>query len=136
MKILLLYASDYWLRPFEKNLPEAPNASDELQTQNAVVALIHAEEKDQTDAGSVVTKAIKNIKWLARKFDTNQIVLHSFAHLSGSKAEPIFAEQLLQQMAERLRQVGFSVATTPFGYFNEFRVHVDGPSLAKVFVEF
>ncbi len=135
MKLLLLYAPDYWLRPYEKNLPEAADASGEIQIQNAVVALIHAEEKDQADAAGVVTKAIKNIKWLARKFETNQAVLHSFAHLSGSKAEPIFAEQLLQQMAERLRSVGFTVATTPFGYFNEFRVHVAGLSLAKVFVE-
>ena len=73
--------------------------------------------------------------WLARKFETTQVVLHSFAYLSGSKAEPVFAEQLLQQIAERLRSVGFTVATTPFGYFNEFRVHVAGPSLAKAFVE-
>jgi D-Tyr-tRNAtyr deacylase len=135
MKLLLLYAPDYWLHPFEKNLPDAPEASGEIQIQNAVVALIHAEKKDQTDSAGVVTKAIKNIKWLARKFETNQAVLHSFAHLSSSKAEPIFAEQLLQQMAERLRSVGFTVATAPFGYFNEFRVHVAGPSLAKVFVE-
>jgi hypothetical protein len=135
MKILLLYTSDYWLKPYEKNLPEAPDASGEIQIQNAVVALIHAEEKDQADSGNVVTKAIKNIKWLARKFGTTQIVLHSFAHLSSSKAEPVFAEQLLQQTAERLRSVGFTVTTTPFGYFNEFRVQVAGPSLAKVFVE-
>jgi hypothetical protein len=137
MKLLLLYAPDYWLRPFEKNLPEAPDAAGELQLQNVIVVLIHVEEKDQapTSRGSAVTKAVKNIKWLARKFDTMQVLLHSFAHLSSSKAEPFFAEQLLQQMAERLRGVGFSVATTPFGYFNEFRVHVAGPSLAKVFVE-
>lgn len=135
MKLLLLYAPDYWMRPFEKNLPETPDASGELKRENVIVALIHAEERDQTDAGSVVTKAIKNIKWLARKFDTMQVVLHSFAHLSSSKADSVFAEQLLQQMAERLRSAGFTVATTPFGYFNEFRVHVAGPSLAKVFVE-
>lgn len=135
MKLLLLYAPDYWLRPYEKNLPEAPDAAGEIQTQNAVVALIHAEAKDQTESGSVVTKAVKNIKWLARKFEVTQVVLHSFAHLSSSKAEPLAAEQLLQQMAERLRRVGFTVSTTPFGYFNEFRVHVAGPSLAKVYVE-
>lgn len=135
MKLLLLYAPDYWMRPFEKSLPETPDASGELKMENAIVALVHAEEKDQIDASSVVTKAIKNIKWLARKFDTMQVVLHSFAHLSTSKADPVFTEQLLQQMAERLRGVGFTVATTPFGYFNEFRVHVAGPSLAKVFVE-
>ncbi|MCG3118651.1 MAG: hypothetical protein ALAOOOJD_00891 [bacterium] len=134
MKLLLLFAPNYWLRPFEKNLPEAPAATSEIQAQNAVVALIHAEVKDQTVDG-VVTKAVKNIKWLARKFETTQIVLHSFAHLSSSKAEPVIAEQLVQQMAERLRSVGYTVATTPFGYFNEFRLHVAGPSLAKVFVE-
>jgi len=77
----------------------------------------------------------KNLTWLARKFATNQIVLHSFAHLPSSKAKPISAEQILQQMAERLRSVGFTVTTTSFGYFNEFRVHVAEPSLAKVFVE-
>lgn len=135
MKLLLLYAPDYWLRPFEKNLTEVPDVVNEIQTQNAVVALIHAEEKDQADSGNVVTKAVKNIKWLARKFETTQVVLHSFAHLSSSKATPLATEQLLQQMAERLRSVGFTVSTTPFGYFNEFRIHVAGPSLAKVFVE-
>lgn len=135
MKLLLLYAPDYWLRPFEKNLAEAPEVVAEIQTQNAVVALVHAEEKDQIDSNSIVTKAVKNIKWLARKFETSQVVLHSFAHLSGSKAEPFAAEQLLQQMAERLRNVNFNVFITPFGYFNEFRIHVAGPSLAKIFVE-
>jgi hypothetical protein len=38
-------------------------------------------------------------------------------------------------MQARLAASGYSVQVSPFGYFNEFRLHVAGPSLAKVFVE-
>ena len=37
---------------------------------------------------------------------------------------------------ERLARTGFLVMATPFGYFNEFTIHVAGDSLAKVFKEF
>ena len=63
-------------------------------------------------------------------------MLHSFNHLGQSKAPAEFAQGLLNDVVSRLEQSGFSVMVTPFGYFNEFRMHVDGASLAKVFKEF
>jgi hypothetical protein len=35
----------------------------------------------------------------------------------------------------RLAGSGFEVAATPFGYLNEWRMHVLGDSLAKVYKE-
>lgn len=102
---------------------------------DAVVAFVHAEAGDPARQTKVVTKALKNIKWLAGKFDTRRVVLHSFAHLGPDKAPPELAQEFLQRMQERLTSAGYEVAVTPFGYFNEFRMHVAGPSLAKVFVE-
>jgi len=58
---------------------------------------------------------------------------HSFAY---SKADPEFSQALLEEVAERLTKNGFEVMMTPFGYFNEFAIHVAGDSLAKVFKEF
>ena len=63
-------------------------------------------------------------------------MLHSFNHLSLSKSSPEFAEALLNEVVERLQRTGFTVMTTPFGYFNEFKMHVAGDFLAKVFKEF
>ena len=63
------------------------------------------------------------------------IVLHSFAHLAATRAEPPIAEAILTAMQARLAAAGYDVQVSPFGYFNEFRLHVAGPSLAKVFVE-
>jgi hypothetical protein len=136
MKLLLLYAHDYWLRPFEKSVPEAADRQDELAAQAAVLALVHVEAHDPPEHAKLVTKAIKQVKWLAGKFGTKQVVLHSFAHLAATRAEPAAADALLGDMQTRLAAAGYAVQMTPFGYFNEFRVHVAGPSLAKVFVEF
>jgi len=135
MKLLMLFAHDYWLRPYEKNLPDAPDCSEDVAAQECVVALIHAEPRDLEARGKTITKAIKQLKWLARKSDTTRIVLHSFAHLAPASAPPAEAQSLLDDMCQRLVDTGFTVRTSPFGYFNEFRLHVAGPSLAKVFVD-
>jgi hypothetical protein len=135
MKLLLFYAHDFWLKPFAKNLPEAPDATDELAARAAVLALVHAEPGDEERRDKVVTKAIKNIKWVAGKFASKRAVLHFFAHLAAQSAPPELARQLVEAMAERLRSAGYEVRVTPFGYFNEFRVHVAGESMGKVFVE-
>lgn len=135
MKLLLLYTHEYWLRPYERSVPTATERADELTAEGAVVALVHVESQDPDSASKLVTKAIKQIKWLAGKFATQSIVLHSFAHLAVTRAEPAAAEALLGAMQARLEGAGYNVQVTPFGYFNEFRMHVAGPSLAKVFVD-
>jgi hypothetical protein len=135
MKLLLLYTHDYWLQPYLKNLDDAADAAGPVAVQGAVVALVHVEPADIAESDKRVTKAIKQLKWLAGKFETRRVVLHSFAHLAAERAEPLAAQQLLEQMAARLRSVDYTVQTSPFGYFNEFKLHVAGPSLAKVFVE-
>ena len=69
---------------------------------------------------------------LSQQFSTKNIVLHSFNHLGISKAPPEFSKEVVDEVIERLERTGFMVMTTPFGYFNEFKMHVAGDSLAKV----
>lgn len=74
----------------------------------------------------------KKNKWLARKFSAQTVVLHSFNHLSTSKADPEFAEKMRAEIRRRLEAVDFEVGETPLGYLNEWSIHVAGDSLAKV----
>lgn len=135
MKMLMLHAHDYWLRPYERNLENAEEDAAIISCRNAVVALIHVEAADEESPLAIAMKAIKNIKWLARKVGSDVVVLHSFAHLATTRSDPEIAREVIQKMAERLAAVGFTVQITPFGYFNEFKIHVAGSSLAKVFVD-
>jgi hypothetical protein len=42
---------------------------------------------------------------------------------------------MVQDARQRLETSGYSVTVTPFGYLNEWKLHVAGESLAKVFKE-
>ena len=136
MKLLLFYAHKWWFKTASKSLPSAPDIDIEDAIENAVVVFFHAEKEDETKGKGVLEKFIKNIKWLAGKFQTRNVVIHSFNHLSSSKATPEFSEQIIIQATEKLRNGGYTVLCTPFGYFNQFSMHVGGESLAKVFKEF
>ncbi len=135
MKLLMFYAPSFWHRPFAKSLDQAPQAPKGGQAEKAVVVFYHAEAEDQGRETKVLGKMLKNIKWLAGKFATKRVVLHSFGHLSASKAPPELAQELANQTAQRLTASGYEVSATPFGYLNEWRMHVAGESLAKVFKE-
>jgi hypothetical protein len=76
VKLLLLFAHDYWLKPFQKTLPDVPDVDSAVESQNAVVALVHVEPDDPERRGKLVTKANKHIKWVAGKFETRNVVLH------------------------------------------------------------
>ena len=62
-------------------------------------------------------------------------MLHSFTHLGGETAQATVAESLIDTTAQRLRDTGYQVWTTPFGYFCEWDLSVYGESLAKVWKE-
>ena len=123
MKLLLFYAPSFWFKTYQKVLEQVPDQNLEADCQDAVVVFYHVEAGDLERRGKVLTKFIKNIKWLAGKFDSKSVVLHSFNHLSGRKAPADFAEGLVQDARQRLATSGYSVTVTPFGYLNEYIVH-------------
>lgn len=136
MKLLLFYAHRWWFKTASKSLTQVPDVEMEDSLEQSVVAFFHAEREDEEKDKGLLEKFVKNIKWLAGKFETKNVVIHPFNHLSSSKSSPEFAEQLITQATERLQNAGYKVLCTPFGYFNEFSIHVGGESLAKVFKEF
>ena len=125
----MFHVESFWYRP---------NESIEIKTEigESVLVWIHSEESDETNKPSVIRKMVKNIRWLSKKAECVSVVLHSFAHLDDSKADPDFADSLIEEVAMKLRNRDYDVHIVPFGYFYEFNLHVKGPSLAKVFKRF
>jgi hypothetical protein len=136
MKLLLFYAHSFSYETAAKSLSTVPDLKRKENIKDAVVIFFHVEAEDMEKKTKVIQKFVKNAKWLCGKFLTRNVVLHSFNHLSGSKAGPDFSKDLLEETVERLERTDYEVTVTPFGYFNEFNIHVAGDSLAKVFKEF
>lgn len=136
MKLLMIYANKFGYKPQIKTLENFEEKTEEKQFENSVVAFIHAEKEDEENLKPVETKLIKNLKWIAKKNNTNKVILHSFAHLSDSKAEPEFTKSLFDFAEQKLVNAGYEVEQTPFGYFLDLHVDAPGYSLARVFKQF
>lgn len=136
MRLILFYAHSFYFKTASKGLPDVPDIDRQERVKDAVCVFFHVEAEDEEKRKGVVEKFTKNAKWLCKKFQTKNVVLHSFNHLSLSKGAPEFAQGVLEDVTERLTRTGYLVTQTPFGYFNEFDIHVAGDSLAKVYKEF
>lgn len=133
MKALFIYCNEFGYTPTIKTLDSAPEQSEPASFSHVQVAFIQAEQEDESRESDVVTKLLKNIKWICGKNEVKSVILHSFAHLSESKANPGFTMGVFNAVEERLKNAGYEVAQTPFGYFLDLTVNAPGFSLARVF---
>ncbi len=133
MKVLVIYASEFGYHPAEKNLDSAEEVNEGAVFNDSVIAFIQVEEVDETyDVKSREKKLVNHLKWAARKNNCDRIVLHSFAHLSESKASIEFTKAVFDQAEIRLQNGGFTTAQTPFGYFLDLDIKAPGFSLARI----
>ncbi len=137
MKLLMIYAKRFAYTPTIKTLDEVEEMTEAKSFENCLVGFIQAEAEDEEKPVLKVEKnLVKNLKWGARKNETNKIILHSFAHLSGSKASPEFTKEVFDLAEQRLKNVEFETAQTPFGYFLDLQVEAPGYSQARIFRSF
>ena len=134
MRVLFWYCDKFAWNPAIKTLDDAPDAAADVH-EKAVVAFIHVELED-VDRNSAETKLVKNAKWLARKWETSIIILHSFTHLGEENAEPEQAKALLDRAQQRLETAGYKAVQTPYGYFNDLTIQAQGHPLARIYKAF
>lgn len=133
MKVLVIYVDEFGYSPSQKNLDTAEEVTEGAIYTNSILAFIHVEKVDEGyDIKSREKKLVNHLKWTARKNDCKQIILHSFAHLSDSKASVEFTKQLFDQAEKRLQNGGYKTAQTPFGYFLDLNLKAPGHSLARI----
>ena len=140
MRLLCFQAHNFGWRSFKRSLDEvggAPLASQDVAAMLAecVVVFAHAEACDEAAAARkrAFQQTLKHIKWLCNKRALTNVVLHSFTHLGAESADPAFARDFLDELAERLQRTGYDVRCTPFGHLCEWTLDVYGESLAKVY---
>jgi len=135
VKLLMVYADKFAYKTSVKNLESASDIDEEKVVEGVLVGFIHVELKDEDNLSAIETKLIKNLKWAARKNETNTVVLHSFAHLAESKADPEVTKRLLNNAESRLRNAGYVTYQTPFGYFLDLDIKAPGHSFTRLFKE-
>ncbi len=133
MKLLTFQARHFSWSPHTKVQEDAEASAVPGAVEDAVVAWLHVEARDEGDRSRAFKHTLKHIKWIANKRGLRTVVLHFFAHLGGDNSDPQFAKAFIEALRERLEATGYTVDVTPYGYFCSWTLDVYGDSLAKVF---
>ncbi len=137
MRLLMFDAAYIRYRPTKKGWEQGDEVEiKDYEFKDVVLCFIHAEPQDEENKTKTVNKLLKNIKWLCGKLDKKRVLLHSFAHLGVEKAKPEFGREVLNEVEERLRNVGYEVFQTPFGWFLDFESKWIGHPLGRIYKEF
>jgi len=133
MKVLVIYVDRFSYSPRIKNLENAEEITEGAEFTDSILAFIQVEEADEEkDVASREKKLVNHLKWTARKNNCKSVILHSFAHLSESKASTEFTKELFDLAEKRLQNANFTTAQTPFGYFLDLDIKAPGFSLARI----
>lgn len=133
MKVLVMYVDKFEYQPQIKNLDSAEEITEGANFSDSILAFIQVEESDEEkDVKSREKKLVNHLKWTARKNNCKKVILHSFAHLSESKASVEFTKELFDLAEQRLQNADFETAQTPFGYFLDLNIKAPGYSLARI----
>ncbi|WP_347840615.1 threonyl-tRNA synthetase editing domain-containing protein [uncultured Draconibacterium sp.] len=133
MKVLVMYVDEFSYQPAQKNLDAVEDITKGAAYSDSILAFIQVEASDEEkDVKSREKKLVNHLKWTARKNNCKRVILHSFAHLSESKASVEFTKELFDLAEKRLKNAEFETAQTPFGYFLDLNIKAPGFSLARI----
>jgi hypothetical protein len=133
MKVLVIYCNTFSYHPALKTLPDTEEVYTGESYSDCIVAFIQVEAEDEAqEISGREKKLVNHLKWTARKNNCQTIVLHSFAHLSDSKAAVDYTRLLFDLAEKRLKNGGYSTGQTPFGYFLDLKIDAPGFSLARI----
>ncbi|TFG06631.1 hypothetical protein EU522_01435, partial [Candidatus Thorarchaeota archaeon] len=82
MKMLMFHVSHFWYIAEEDQSAESAKHT----LGESILVWIQAERHDSDDRAGILRKMVKNIRWLCSKVNMDSVILHSFAHLSDSRA--------------------------------------------------
>lgn len=99
--------------------------------ENALVIFSSAEKGDTAE---IATAGAKDIRKIARKNNTQKIVINPFAHLSGNLAGPEDAIRIIDDMAQKIQsQNEFEVSRLHFGWYKQFDINISGKENSQIF---
>ncbi len=137
MRLLMFDAEFVKYAPTKKGWEEGDEVEiREYEFKDVVLCFIHTEPEDEEDKSKKITKLLKNIKWLCGKLNKKRVLLHSFAHLGEKKAHPELGREILNRVEERLKNAGYEVFQTPYGWFLDFESRWIGHPLGRIYKEF
>jgi threonyl-tRNA synthetase len=114
-------------------LADLAPGEDGAQLEEALVAFMSVEERDEAGPHDVAEQAASRIRATAEKVGAGRVMVYPYAHLSSELAKPRIATEVIDAVTELLRaNPGLQVHRAPFGYYKAFDISCKGHPLSEL----
>lgn len=133
MKLLLVHVDNFEYRVTSKAIDMAESISEQMRQGSFKELLVVFTAVENGDSASQIIKtAVSDVRDVADKIGVKSILIYPYAHLSNNLADPREALTVLKLLEELLREEGFTVYRSPFGWYKSFSLSCKGHPLAEL----
>lgn len=134
MRFLAVHVDHFKSTITEKGRSKLIESYDDPATEvsEALILLTSVEKTDEAAPEVVADRAAAEVAQLAANLKVSTLVVHSFAHLFAELSRPEVAVEVMKALETRLRERGYNVIRTPFGWFNTLEIKAKGHPLSRV----
>ncbi|MCK4758218.1 MAG: threonine--tRNA ligase, partial [Thermoplasmata archaeon] len=134
MRALFIHADylEYEVKKKTKVADAIPDESMKGRMEEVLVAYISFEKVDEGKEEASAKLLVENVVEIAEKVETKNIVLYPYAHLSSSLAKPDTGKAILKDAGLLLKEGGYEVLSSPFGWYKSFKISCKGHPLSEL----
>ncbi|MBN1274700.1 threonine--tRNA ligase [Candidatus Woesearchaeota archaeon] len=137
MKILAIHADYLNFEVKKQAIKDAEPVKDpKASLKECLVVFTAVEKADEANPGGASQQLASQVMDIASQVKTKSVVLYPYAHLSSDLGNPKAAKEILAKADDALKQEGFQVTRSPFGWYKSFEISCKGHPLAELSREF
>jgi hypothetical protein len=133
MRLLIWHVDAFSAEPTERGRSKIADAEPRgVAIGEGMVIFAATEKADEPDPEAVALRAVAAIEDVAGNLGMRTVVLHSFAHLFVELSAPAVSRQIFDRAEALLRERGYTVSQSAFGWFNRLEMRAKGHPLSRI----
>lgn len=133
MKLLLIHSDyiEYEVKDKAIKTPEEISHKTD-RFDEALTVFTAVETVDEKSPTVATADATAEIIKTAEQLHVQNIMIYPYAHLSSDLAKPTIAQQILIAIENSLKEQGYVVKRSPFGWYKAFKISCKGHPLSEL----
>lgn len=134
MRLLFIHADfmEFETKKKTKFAEELTEATKKNRVEEALVVFTSVEKDDEGFKEEILKQFTQNLKEIADQLQIKRVLIYPYVHLTNSPSNPAFAQEIVKELENTLRNEDYEVSRAPFGWYKSFNLKAKGHPLSEL----
>ena len=134
MRLLFIHADfmEFETKKKTKFAEEITEDTKKNRVEEVLVVFTSVEKEDEGFKDEVIKQYIQNLKEISDQLQINRVLIYPYVHLTNSPSNPSFAQEIVREVEQEVKNEGYEVSRAPFGWYKSFTISAKGHPLSEL----